>query len=148
MTEANTQHTHNKEHKSKLKSWKEIPIGGKILEAGNSEKYKTGDWRTFRPVHNPEKCTNCMICWMLCPDSAIKVGGPDNPNKGRKGVSDNPNLGNFGGFDLDHCKGCGICAEMCPFNAIEMKDEKEFQDGEEKTKKEQDENNNKENNND
>ncbi len=73
---------HHKEHKQKLKTWKEIPIGGKILEAGNSKEYKTGDWRTFRPIHIPEKCTNCMICWMICPDSCVNVGGVDDPNKG------------------------------------------------------------------
>ena len=112
----------------KKKTWKEIPIGGKILEPGNSIKYKTGDWRTFRPVHLPDKCINCMICWMVCPDSSIKVGGPDCPERGLKGVNNNPKLGNFGGFDYDHCKGCGLCAEECPVKAIEMKDEKEFKE--------------------
>ncbi|MEA3375521.1 MAG: pyruvate synthase, partial [Chloroflexota bacterium] len=29
---------------SELKGWKEIPIGGMILEAGNAVEYKTGDW--------------------------------------------------------------------------------------------------------
>lgn len=128
LKEGNGHHTHHEEHKQKLKSWKEIPIGGKIIEAGNSKEYKTGDWRTFRPVHIPEKCTNCMICWMVCPDSCVKVGRVNDPNKGQKGVSDKPNLGNFGGFDLDYCKGCGVCAEECPFKAIEMKEEKEFKD--------------------
>ena len=33
----------------KEKGWKEIPLGGLILEAGNAEKYKTGGWRTYRP---------------------------------------------------------------------------------------------------
>lgn len=113
---------------AELKGWKDIPIGGKILEAGNSRKYKTGDWRTFRPVPLLDKCTNCMICWMLCPDSAIKVGTADSPVKGLKGISNNAKLGNFGGFDYDACKGCGICAEECPFKAIEMKEEKEFKD--------------------
>jgi pyruvate ferredoxin oxidoreductase delta subunit len=110
------------------KGWKEIPIGGKILEPGNSINYRTGDWRTFRPVHNPEACINCMICWMVCPDSAIKPGTVDCPEKGLKGVNNNPKLANFGGFDLEHCKGCGLCAEECPVKAIVMKEEKEIKD--------------------
>ncbi|MBP5198320.1 MAG: 4Fe-4S binding protein, partial [Lachnospiraceae bacterium] len=24
----------------------------------------------------------------------------------------------------DHCKGCGICAKVCPFNAITMREGK------------------------
>ena len=28
--------------------------------------------------------------------------------------------GVFEGFDYDVCKGCEICAEMCPVDAIEM----------------------------
>ena len=26
------------------------------------------------------------------------------------------------GIDYEHCKGCGICAEVCPFDAITMKE--------------------------
>jgi len=94
-----------------LKSWKEIPHGGVIDKAGNSMEYKTGDWRTFRPIRDVEKCTNCMICWIYCPDSCIKV-------KDEK----------LTGTDYDHCKGCGICAEECPVKCIEMKSENEFKD--------------------
>ena len=31
-------------------------------------------------------------------------------------VEDNKMLG----FDLDHCKGCGICASACPVDVISM----------------------------
>jgi len=90
---------------SELKEWKEIPIGGLILDAGNAEGYLTGSWRTYRPVWDEGKCINCLICWIYCPDSAIMVEG-----------------GKMTGIDLDHCKGCGICAQECPpkVKAIEM----------------------------
>jgi len=93
------------------KNWKEIPIGGLILEAGNAEQYLTGGWRTFRPVVDKDKCTNCLLCWIYCPDGSIKVTD-----------------GEMKGFFLDHCKGCGICASVCPFKAITMVEESESSD--------------------
>ena len=53
--------------------WKEIPIGGLITEAGSAKKYNTGDWRTFKPVRDENKCIHCLICWVYCPDSSILV---------------------------------------------------------------------------
>lgn len=88
------------------KSWKELPIGGLIVEAGNSAEYETGSWRTNRPILDREKCNNCMICWIYCPDSALIVED-----------------GELKGIDLEHCKGCGICAEECPKKAISMVEE-------------------------
>ena len=32
------------------------------------------------------------------------------------------NKGKRDEFDLDHCKGCGICYTVCPFKAIEWKE--------------------------
>ena len=94
----------------KPKGWKDIPIGGVIVEPGNSDTYETGSWRTYRPVHDKEKCTNCLRCWMLCPDSAIIVKD-----------------GKVTGIDYKHCKGCGICASECPdkIKAVEMVQEGE-----------------------
>lgn len=90
----------------KAMSAKEIPTGGKIISAGNSVEYKTGDWRSMKPIRDIKKCTNCMICWMYCPENCI--------------VAKN---GKLQKIDLDFCKGCGICATECPFKAIEMVEE-------------------------
>jgi len=87
---------------AQLKGWRDIPIAGMILEAGNAEQYLTGGWRAFRPIHNADLCTHCMQCWLHCPDSSILI---DKENE------------KMVGFDLDHCKGCGICAAVCPVNA-------------------------------
>lgn len=89
--------------------WKEIPEGGLIVEAGNATNYETGSWRSSRPVRDVDKCTNCLICWVYCPDSSIIVS--DEKIKE---------------IDYYHCKGCGICAKECPVKAIKMVDEKEF----------------------
>jgi pyruvate ferredoxin oxidoreductase delta subunit len=80
-----------------LKGYKDISIGGIITEAGNSAKYKTGDWRSFKPIWNEEGCVHCLMCWVFCPDNAIKTED-----------------GKMVGINYDHCKGCGICARECP----------------------------------
>jgi len=85
--------------------WKSLPMGGVLLEAGSSLKYKTGDWRAFRPLIDKEKCVNCLLCWIYCPDSAIV--------RKEKWVEVN----------YDYCKGCGICACECPKEAIKMVEE-------------------------
>ena len=76
------------------------------------EAGRTGDWRSSRPVLvAAESClavktgkVTCQLCWVYCPDACVSRGvGPE--------------------FDLDYCKGCGICAEVCPAGAIEMQPE-------------------------
>lgn len=93
----------------RLLTWKELNIGGIIPEGGTSARYKTGGWRVERPVLNKEKCVNCLLCWISCPEGAIKVQD-----------------GKIAEIDLDYCKGCGICAVECPprVKAIEMVPEK------------------------
>ena len=82
-----------------------------IGEAG-----KTGDWRTMRPVLNADKCIAaqkgkvvCMQCWVFCPDNTITRTAPPS-------------------FVLEYCKGCGICAVVCPTKAIEMLPEHEHEE--------------------
>ncbi len=91
-------------------NWKydQIPLGVVALEAGNSQYYNTGGWRTDRPIWDPEKCTHCLMCWVNCPDSSIYVED-----------------GQMTGIDLDHCKGCGVCVVACRFDALELMNEED-----------------------
>jgi len=90
---------------SQMGTWtyKQFPAGAVIPEAGNSDDYVTGGWRSDRPCRDDKKCTQCLLCWIVCPDSSINVA--------EEKVTT---------FDLDHCKGCGICAQVCPTDAIDM----------------------------
>jgi pyruvate ferredoxin oxidoreductase delta subunit len=93
--------------------YKELAPGGIIPQAGNAVEYDTGTWRLQRPVRRDEDCIDCLFCWMYCPDCAVPV-----KDKSVKGL----------GFDLEHCKGCGICAEVCPKQCIEIHPEGEFEE--------------------
>ncbi len=83
--------------------WKELLTGCVIDEPGNASEYLTGSWRAMRPIVDHETCTKCAQCWMHCPDAAIYQLEDETYEA-----------------DLDYCKGCGICAEVCPVNCIEM----------------------------
>ena len=81
----------------------EFPLGMTGVETGNGQYYRTGGWRSIRPVWDKEACKDCMLCWINCPDSAIDVED-----------------GKMTGINLDHCKGCGVCVKECRFDALEM----------------------------
>ena len=76
----------------------DLTIGGNIYESGNARNFKTGDWRSAKPIYL------CGLCFPVCPDDSIPV------NKEQKRED----------FNYDYCKGCGVCAKVCPFGAIVM----------------------------
>ena len=80
------------------------------------EAGRTGDWRAERPLIDHSSCVpaktgkeGCYLCWLYCPEGSIKKRIPIE-------------------IDLTYCKGCGICAEECPAQAIRMEDEERFID--------------------
>jgi 2-oxoacid:acceptor oxidoreductase delta subunit (pyruvate/2-ketoisovalerate family) len=72
-----------------------------IREPGSAVRVRTGAWRVFRPVWDMKRCVKCKQCWLYCPESAISW--PSRPR-----------------VDYGVCKGCAICAQVCPAKAITM----------------------------
>lgn len=58
---------------SNLKKANEIEEGGIIDKAKSSKNFKTGSWRTFKPVIDESKCIHCMHCVLNCPENCINI---------------------------------------------------------------------------
>ena len=70
----------------------------------DSRGNRTGTWSLERPVLTAE-CNACAVCALFCPEAAISRSD---------GVMT---------IDYLHCKGCGICEDVCPVrNAVAMEE--------------------------
>jgi pyruvate ferredoxin oxidoreductase delta subunit len=87
-------------------TWQDLEIGAIVTECGNASQYKTGDWRSQKPVHDFSRCIKCGLCLIYCPEGCCV--------QTKEGYFD---------ADLFYCKGCGICACECPTFAIKMEEE-------------------------
>lgn len=88
---------------------KDLEIGAIMTEPGNASEYKTGDWKSQRPILDKNKCNKkCILCYIFCPEGCIE--------RGTDGYFE---------IDLSYCKGCGICAVECYRKAITMIEEEE-----------------------
>ena len=90
------------EEKIKSKGLKGIPYS--VAEKNIPNR---GSWRTHVPKIDEKKCIKCHLCWLQCPDNAIKIKKDGNVYSDKK-----------------LCKGCWVCAKICPVKAIEMMREK------------------------
>jgi 2-oxoacid:acceptor oxidoreductase delta subunit (pyruvate/2-ketoisovalerate family) len=95
------------------KKRKKMPHAQTSRRLGSFEEVNLGfSEETAREEAN--RCFNCGVCnlcdncYIFCPDLAILKQGEDEPNV----------------IDYDHCKGCGICVEECPRDALVMEEER------------------------
>jgi pyruvate ferredoxin oxidoreductase gamma subunit len=76
-------------------------ISPTIRRRGSAALRETGSWRMERPQIDLGKCKCCFLCYVYCPDAAIRLDDENYPH-----------------VDYDHCKGCMICHTECPAGAI------------------------------
>ena len=69
----------------------------------------------MRPVLATDLCTGCLQCYLYCPDGTIvrTYATKDQLSAGDASLA-------AVAIDYDFCKGCGICAKTCRFDAIAM----------------------------
>ncbi len=89
-----------------LLSWRDLRPGCVVTEPGSAKQYRTGDWKSQRPVWNHQKCIKCGICFLFCPEGCI--------GQNEEGYFE---------ANMYYCKGCGICARECWTEAITIVEE-------------------------
>jgi len=70
-------------------------------------------------------CTGCMVCIRNCPTQCMSASLKDNPLQA-EGKSHRRKIVDYFEINLNRCILCGICVEVCNFDAIVMSHEHEM----------------------
>lgn len=75
-----------------------------------------------------ENCTVCMLCARSCPDWCIYIEGHKEKAPPRREGGKPRSVNLLDRFDIDYglCMYCGICVEVCPFDALFWSPEFEY----------------------
>jgi NADH-quinone oxidoreductase subunit I len=75
-----------------------------------------------------ENCTVCMLCARSCPDWCIYIEGHKEKAPPRRAGGRPRQVNALDRFDIDYalCMYCGICVEVCPFDALHWSPEFEY----------------------
>ncbi|MFQ6025923.1 MAG: 4Fe-4S dicluster domain-containing protein [Dehalococcoidia bacterium] len=80
----------------------------------------TWDYQVEEPY-----CTGCMVCIRNCPTQCMSASMKDNPLN-EEGKSSRRKIVDYFEINLNRCILCGICVEVCNFDAIVMSHEHEM----------------------
>lgn len=95
------------ERVSQFRTWRDLtPIP--VSKPSEASMGITGEWRVFKPVYDREECNKCLTCWIFCPENTVSVDEEGYPV-----------------INYTYCKGCGICASVCPKKNMHLVREKE-----------------------
>ena len=88
-----------------IKDYEDLPLG--TYSEGMLLTESMEGWRTKKPVIDTDKCIDCGMCYLVCPEGVI--------------YKENDKVL----IDYRFCKGCGICSKECIGKFINMiKEEK------------------------
>ena len=75
-----------------------------------------------------DNCTSCMLCARSCPDWCIYIEGHKEKRPPRRPGGRDRTVSILDRFDIDYalCMYCGICVEVCPFDALFWSPEYEY----------------------
>ncbi len=102
-----------------------------VVPAGTSKYRDMSHIATQLPVYDASKCLSCGLCTSSCPDSALYTTITDQPipeegaryfkvwKKPPKGIPWDRFAMNIN-VRTAACKGCGICDQVCPTQALRM----------------------------
>jgi pyruvate ferredoxin oxidoreductase gamma subunit len=96
--------------------YRSAPLGGVLPTPGNTAHNDLSTSRTgWMPVLEQEKCINCGMCDLVCPDLCLVWST-------FKAPGDEPGV-RLDGIDYQYCKGCMRCVETCPTAAMTREQE-------------------------
>lgn len=87
------------------------PLGGILPAPGNTAWNDLSTSRAgWLPVLQDEKCIQCGVCDLVCPDLCLVWGDGEEGGRYERELM---------GVDYRYCKGCLRCVESCPTGAME-----------------------------